>query len=305
METIANENDFDPLARLRGLIDESRAMREAYERQRRDEPEPPPVQSLKRVANRNQVAPIGRLHRLLRQAYVSGGGTVSGGQAGAVLERAQLYREKCLFKTCSKCEGGGQIEPKAKDVAKWQERAKLFALVMTPEEFEAKFPLPMPRSCPKCSGDGTQLGGHREVTAKPKGSSVVGSPEQSDADPVWLIDTSRAGRVARRVGQLNQRHGAVLQAYYGDGATVSALAHAHGRLVLLYPLTATGADLLERSDAADPWRFLAEFMTELDDAARKLDADMQGEAYHLLCDATDTWDDAVEIEIPHWNEAHA
>lgn len=311
MEAIAKEDsyEFDPLARLSRLIDESREARERYERLRANDFADEEAQAdatpfeQKRVANRNQIAPIGRLHRLLRQAYVHTDASNDASRSGVILERAQLYREKCLFKSCGKCDGEGKIEPKPSEVAKWQERARIFATIMTAEEFEARFPLPMTRDCPRCHGDGTQLKGHREVTVRPKGSSVQTASEQGD-DPVGLVQAAQAGRIARRVSQMDARHGVVLQAYYGDSGTVSSLAHAHGRLVLLYPLTETGTALLEEADEQDPWKFLSEFMSKVSDEDRRLDADMQGEAYQLLCDATDTWDEAVAIEIPNWSEVH-
>jgi hypothetical protein len=285
---------------LRAILSNSRLPSIIAECRRRwptpeaDLPPGPPVEKRKVEG----VEPRAHLHAVLRTAYTRVSVTNDGSKIGLILERAELYSMRSV--SCAGCEGTGQVEPRVDDLVAWHRSMDLLCGLMDPNELEQRFPEPKTRECKRCSGTGEKRGGFgRACTVKPKGSSVpLGA---SPVDPISILRAARAARVVRNVDRRSPVHGYTLRAYYGDDRTLNSRAIAHGRLVLLYPLTGTGTRLLrEHGRCKDPWAFLTDFMTMPDDHSQQLDAAMQYESQRLLNDATNTWNEAVDEEIPNW-----
>lgn len=287
-------------SRLPELLERSRDVCAQFER----EPElarPDPKAERPKPKFRNCVDPPARLHRVLRCAYLHVSLLDTSDGTGAILDRAAEFNKHHQKVYCKRCDGEGVIRPTDDELAAWEKRIMPLLAFYTEREIEELLGAQRPdeRECPRCEGERTQKSWDGSFTARPSGSSVpAGSPP---IDPADVVAVARIGRIVRRVNQLSRLHAIVLEAYYGDTLTMSSLAAAHGRVVALYPLTTTGKALLaSRDDWDDPWDALCTHITRPEQAGHEDDAAMSREAYELLVDATATWDDAVEIEVPNW-----
>ena len=300
----ANETYQTDIDRLRAAIDKSRQLRAMWER-RNDPSEPvaPPAKPHDQRAP-THIEPTAYLHRLLRRvAYVSSDSRATDhNQAAQILERAILYRSKGVrHVTCRRCGGDGEINLDAtkKQLAAWMVGYKVACAEGHGEDYDERYPIPEPDTCPRCKGAGVHLGESSEnISARPTGSSKHGSVAEFDPNGVMVL--ARAGRIVRRVAEASKLHAYALEAYYGDKFSVPSIAMAHGRLSLLFPLTETGGELLRGFDGANPFDYVAQHVARADVESQALVLSMTTEAYALLVDATETWNQSVTIEAPDW-----